>query len=933
MNKSKSSKNVKKSGGKESKEARPKGAENLESANNERLVTNETSNIGNVGSTCDNTFRVVPNVEESDEISRILQKVGINKVLKIIAASGASESVLKSQEEYIEKLRAAVPTELKVELPSKETLIDAGRYIPAESYSKDLTLIRDISQTIQKTDYDVKFTTVKIEKTHIPKTNLSIITSAFGRQAVIIEKLPLLELRKNVSIDVQAALLAINWIQVNDFGKPTVLDSSGNYVTHFHSEAKFTQDGYSMSDLIQRLTSVAKANDEQAYTPAQIREIRNSAVIIDTVGGKTETHCMDGLIQSQMVNTCVSVWEKHIIKLTQWMEEIRPYVPPNYKIKEYSVIEKEYGKVFYRPNTGNLELLARLLPEKLSTYYLKIFLNFLDNAPLSINSSSAISSSFGVEFNITPGKPAYGGQLISALNSGNFRRSAALYLLSCIASNMILEIEYSDTPGIVDAAAAMLSIAYMGRHVLSEAGYLDCLKVLFCFIDSRTYHSIRNETVETLRHKLYERGWRLLDRVASVQDTVTARPILSPRSTGSYYLPFNLDANGESLHLDIEDIGTNLRRTNFSGVGHRNSDIGNVLGLVLKRTISNVKVFSNGYVKLLGYLRVTIPDALARTLNCDGTEYKIRAVDWMSFFLSMGEVIPSSQFDDNLRVFTESLILDFSQMSQDLSQVKSLLRTILREPRRANVSAFNYTSAISRLVEEIWKDTAPMVSPTFNALLSIAALDGKHGYNELMKKLAEGNFDDDDEPISEMIVKLTDIIKNNFLAFGVANEVYIVPSDSPNITRHAELSTIFSNCPFLATMPSNVPRVHYDSFINDANSTELVLGGVIVYGAPLRVSYRIGPSIKATRATTDSLAVNDYGISEIGPINWDISFEESTTNVADFMRIHSRRWEMLILAPPNIKPLSRWQEYMTTYTNADTNDIYIDDHVYLYSRP
>lgn len=857
-----------------------------------------------------------------------VEKMETDIMAKKMASMVVTPLTSRNQTELVEKAHASMSDAMRHVMPTKELQIDMMRGVSAEQYGQQLSGMQEVLRAEAHEVRAFTRSTDDIIKIDIQDTNLHIVTSKRGSKSVIIEDVGSLEVRNNLDQATQFSSLALQMLKDYMLTKPCVLDIGGNVTTRDLDDTSYTTDGLDFWLIVQAINAQRTNDQVQRLLPSEIADIRAEVTVYDGEEGTQKTSCFDGLIKSQIYKIALDEWSENIIDLKTYINLLRPTIPRDYKLKEYLGLEYDRGKVYHKERINSLGVLIRLEARKTSRHFLGLFHRDLMNMPVEVRSVSAIQASIAPDNRISTNTSSVGNQFLAGLDSTGNNRVRAILLMCCIFTKLQIEITFNTVPTIIDMIGASFVLLFFPDHSISDDLFKSILSVMASFLQARPVDWYRNHTIADLQQELITIQWPFYNRYTPARLDIEGSPVFSNGEVGSYDIPFNVNIDGihvfPRMMTAISEIASRRWRTNNATLGTLLSSVHNFVTTI----IGNV---AYSHVGAVSRIRGMIPNELAEALNYTDGSHEMTAAQVCSYICSLGDITITPEYSDRLDAVAEERIGDYTSLAIDINRSIALTRSLIQHTRPNNTRRMNYTDNIVRFLKEAWKDDAPMISPTLDALLSIASANGKEGYKTFLIALCnDATIPPPDEPILKIVDRVRELLMSNKSAFGVTDEICIYPPEL-EVIPDARFANIFRNCPFVAAMPERFERIHYRDFMLRDDADSLIVKGVIIYGAPFNFKYTISPENINSRLNSDVLTFTQAGVT-IGTIDWTLGFYDGPDRSQDIDRLTGRGYKVAIKTPVNIKPLSEYNDYKVQYTSASSQNIYIKEHTFVYSR-
>ncbi|AAW29085.1 VP2 [Liao ning virus] len=840
----------------------------------------------------------------------------------------------KNQTEVVDKLRAAMSDGMAKDMPTREVQVDISRGVDQASIDAQHQVLMAMTRQTPNVIKELKKDTRKIRKLEIGPTNLEIITSSLGRESIILERFPFIEILNSVELTVQLAMLASRLIRTYQLDDPVVLDSQGNYVTQpFEPGTKFTKDGLSYSQIVDALNAKRNYSNEARLMPAEVMAIMRSALIVDNRDGRSVTSCFDGRIKNSIIQLGARVWGRNIIKLTDYMELLRAEIPANYRLKEYSGLELHRGYVYYQPRHGSLRVLIELLKRECSEYFLPLITRELAIVKSEIVTTGSIQQLISSDNNVSISRSSYANQLLASLDLSSNEKVRTYIIMASMFKNFKLDVEYGQIPNIIDCMAATFYLLFIGEDNITDSSYTSSLLTIASFIKNRPIDALPWTDPAQLRNELRMASWPFVERNTPVQFRVRYSPIMSDGEPGLYNGAFNCNSDRQHTMRDLSNIISNMSNNRWR-VGNSNQ-----LGTLMSTTISSAYTLImksvSSYNDVISRVRGGLPNALATGLDYSRGGYKVSSIQVVSYFLSLSPLSMTPSLYDSIDTMAWENLKQYEDLANDIDRTLIMARSIMRVERPEEAPIMSYVNGMSRVIDECWNDSSKYnyISRTMESLLAAAQLSGKEGYKHLLyEMIRKQQHDVINEPLAEITDGVINILRNNLGAFGITYSILIYPSNA-GIVRDARFDNVFRRSPFVATMPvETYPSITYHELMLSRDFARQISRGVIVTGVPFQYTLEFKNGNFNSYLKNEVISVTKSG-PVINKIEFVIGFNDEPQIEAEYADILDRNYGIAIPTPPNIDLIVDYNRSLVRYDNADRNALYIEDHTLVYTRP
>jgi VP2 protein len=413
---------------------------------------------------------------------------------------------------------------------------------------------------------------------------------------------------------------------------------------------------------------------------------------------------------------------------------------------------------------------------------------------------------------------------------------------------------------------------------------------------------------------------------------IDGSPFFSNGQIGEHAIPLNFTAMGDYVNNRLAGQISDLAQRRF-----RNSatTLGTLMTVVLNHIMSLAVDCYYTHTSAISRIRTMIPNELANALDYTGGTYDINAYDIASYMCTLSKWNISGDFMTVVDSMAEVRLSQYSDLAKDINAAVYLARQIVGMVRPKQTKALGYVQGIMKLLDRV-NPTKLNVSETLSVLLSESAVIGKAGYKEFLKNICNmANIPESSTPIHRIQDRVADLITREMSSFGITDEVLIYPS-SIEVETDIRFKNIFRRCPFVASMPLGFKRVHYNVFTNMPTIEAAMLinkTGVILHGVPFRFRYQFKGANENTvlRSGNEFLKLRKDGMY-ISDIEWTIGFDDGPDLIADTAGMLELNYKAAIVTPNNFKPVDEYQSYNVEYVSLNSNNFFIDDHLYMYSN-
>jgi VP2 protein len=670
-------------------------------------------------------------------------------------------------------------------------------------------------------------------RVELPPTNLKIIRNAFKNLIFVTEELKQLSFAENYPLELQLRIAALDFCS-EWFPEPAVLSPPKELTLGTgYDDIVYSGNGLLVSDIINIENERRSVEMQPRLNGRTKREYFRKVEFSQRDNGNDTNRHYDGPIRAAMLRCMYETWEESIISAVDYHRIIKGRLSPEYRLDTLTFIEERRAFVYYHDGATNLPVIFELFKKYASEYFRDLYFGKLLNIPSMVTNVSvaALSAASAGGYNVNAINQST--LLVQSIKAVNVPRYVSMVLMSCMFPSFKIELIESANIGPGDFMDAMLLLLFIPGSSISDYCYSLCLRIMYCFLSEQSsLNAAYLMTNADIVRGLADMHWPVTQRVDGVPMPLrigtpiysnVEEPILAT-------MPFNLTGNGDADSRLITEVTTAIAR-----VVSRKPGIMPCLRAVVNQinTISfSVSLALDSYCKAVRSMRYCIPNVVANMLDTTSDPYVIRSGELHSYFATLGTLNITTATLEEFDVFAEEKLISFKNLDYDLTSALHLA-TSLHKVFRAK--ATNDQKRLAAISEIIYSQSNKPLSSAFSAIITLAGLEGKEGYKQLVYTLMSDQLlQRRMDPRAKMVEKVADVIRANLSAFGIIDK--LVMTNRPELLEmDSRFTTLFQSHPFLAVLPSDAVEIDIFDFADTGGDlwrngvTTFILKGLFSY--------------------------------------------------------------------------------------------------------
>nr|AYN64408.1 VP2 [Banna virus] len=861
-----------------------------------------------------------------------LEKQKLDK-LKLFETSPFDPLTIKNNQDVVDKLYATQSSSIQEVVPTKTFATELQFGVTSEDMAKIYGAVVTVSKNVNSSvTYEVKRGTQELIRIPTIPHNLKLIQSDNGKYALIKEELGQWQVETGVSLINQAGVFAVQLANRLGIDKPFILDAGSNYFTDtsFVDTRKYCTDGLSPREIQKALNRQRAYYDRPELTIAENKTLLSQSIIYSDVDGNDVSIIFSGAMSHAIFTYAQAQWNKNIIRLDDYIQEITRTVPKHYRPRRFKEIEHTHGYVYRELNQGSLMPLVSANLKEASAYYFKKLMSSIENVPVDTRTLQSSTSALAADTGQAMNRAQHVSMLTNRLTTANAPSVRAITVLTCMFRQFRVRMTHTAEPNIMDVAAATCMLLFRPAQSISDEQYRYCLQTMAVFLTNTTYDIINNDTIDVLKLMLRNHGWPFVERYNAVEIDMSVEPLRSPGQVGTYYNPFNIDPLTKKHVEDrLEEFLDQIQERRFRG---RNNAVGSTLAAFLRVCRDKTSAHWQGYSMLVSRYRSLIPNELFESLRNISGEYNINPQDEHSFFFALAQVNADDEFTGAIDKESAEYLDEYATLARDVSNSLTLVKAAFGPLERTSGSIINHSNNLNKVINHVFADK-PLISETILKILTIDGTTGKDGYRNWLNKLVGHNYPVYVEPV----VNIMNFISARFVAdssyFGYTDEIMIMPN---NVIVPVDERFGFRDSPFCTSLPrtimgSEVRRISYSVFSMMEDVDEVINQGFILYDAHFNFTYDIMTTDGVTKLREDILIITDTG-NDIKPIHFYIYFENKNDKKLRYESKMNIGYRLYVKTPACLLPINDYMRAQHDYVSPSSSRVYIKDPAVVYTR-